>query len=349
MWRNFQLYQKNVPHKILIPVIKANAYGHGAKEVLTFLYEKGITFFAVSLLEEALELKAVIKNIDILIMGAVLEDQFPLVSKHQLTMTLYDEDICYKALKSHLPLKCHIKIDTGMSRYGLRDQTQSVEVIETLMEAKHIDLEGVYTHFATADDDEVFYLKQMHRFKSFVEKLKKRPRIIHASNSSSIAKYENQMLFTTHARIGISLYGLSLDHLIKDIKPVMTLKTKIVQVKHLKPREYVGYGITYCATEETYVGLIPIGYADGFLRRNKHGDVLIHGKKYPLIGNICMDTSFIKIDSSIKKGDEVILFGSQALHTDIVAKRNESIHYEIVTSISYRVPRIYIKEGKMYD
>ena len=175
-----------------------------------------------------------------------------------------------------------------------------------------------------------------------------RPKNKHKSDVKSAidetAKYlVKDIDFTTHVRYGISLYGLSLDSKNQGLIPVMKLKTKIVSLKSLKKGECVGYSQTYCAIEDEIIGILPIGYADGFLRRNKHGDIEIKNKRYQLVGNICMDACFAKVDTSIKVGDVVTLFGG-LVSIDEVAKRNKTINYEIVTSISYRVPKKYINE-----
>ena len=178
-----------------------------------------------------------------------------------------------------------------------------------------------------------------------VSKIKVLPEMIHISNSSSTFKYEFQIPYTTHVRLGISLYGLSLDINKPDILPVMQLKSKVVQIKNLKSGECVGYGATYCAKEPEKIAILPIGYADGFLRRNKTGFVEMHQKKYKIVGIICMDACFIKIDDTIKVGDEVTLFGG-IITIDDVARRLNTINYEVITSISSRVPRVYITSHK---
>jgi len=345
LWHNYQKAASYVPNKVVIPVIKANAYGHGAVEVMKHLYLHGVRFFAVSLLEEALELRQVFDDIDILMLGPVMEDDLKVCSKNRIEITVYDAEIAEAVLKSKYPLTCHLKIDTGMSRYGIAEPNIVIDVIETMQESKHIHLKGIFTHFATANDDEEIYFKQLNQMNMIIKNIKKLPEMIHISNSSSTFNYESQIPYTTHVRLGISLYGLSLDNEIPMIHPVMTLKSKVVQIKDLKPGDCVGYGATYCAKEHEKIAILPIGYADGFFRRNKTGHVELHQKKYKIVGIICMDACFIKIDESIKVGDIATLFGG-IISIDDVARRLNTINYEVITSVSSRVPRVYIRSHK---
>ncbi|MBE0700655.1 MAG: alanine racemase, partial [Acholeplasmataceae bacterium] len=321
---------------------KANAYGHGVIGVMNHLYDQGVRCASVSTLEEALELRTFFSDIDILMMGAALKDDLEICSKFNIEMTVYNEAIYQAVLAFDKPLTCHLKVDTGMSRYGFVESNQVIEVVDSLQSMKHIDLKGIYTHFATANDDQDYFEKQLKQFKVILSKLNKKPKMIHVSNSSSALKYEPLFDFTTHIRLGISLYGLSLDEPKPNLKQVMVLKTRIVQTRYLQPGQCVGYSATYCATHVEKIAILPIGYADGFLRRNKNGFVEIRGKRYALVGNICMDACFVSIDEDIEENDLVTLFGD-VVTIDEIAKRNQTINYEIVTSISSRVPRIFIK------
>ena len=345
LWHNYQIAQNEIKHKTVIPVIKANAYGHGAKEVFIFLYKKGVRFFAVSLLEEALDLKSIYQDVSILMMGPILESDLAIASTNQIEFTVYDQHIYEAVIKSDFELTCHLKIDTGMSRYGMVEPKIIIDAIENLQAKKHIKLKGVYTHFATANENEAFYNMQANRFIEIINRLKVRPEMIHVSNSSSTFKYEKNYDFTTHVRLGISLYGLSLDTPKPNIIPVMSLKSKIVQIKQLNKGESVGYGASYHARAHEYIAILPIGYADGFIRKNKTGYVEINKKEYKIVGIICMDACFIRVDETVKIGDTATLFGG-LITIDDIAHRLKTINYEIVTSISYRVPRIMVEGVK---
>ncbi len=335
---NIDFFEKMNPNKIMIPVIKANAYGHGAINVMKVLYEKGIRYAAVSLLEEAMELRAAFDDLDILMLGPIMPDDLPVASMHRIEITVYDQMIYDAIMSSSDWLICHIKVDSGMSRYGFKKPNEVAKMVEGLQLANHVSLKGIYTHFATANDDEVFYQKQLSHFKKVLKAIKTKPLMIHISNSSSTLKYEKDYDFTTHYRLGISLYGLSLDQPKPDLMPVMSLKSKVAQIKELLPGDCVGYGATYCVSEPERIAILPIGYADGFLRRNKTGHVEIHGTKYKIVGIICMDACFIKVDETVHEGDTATLFGG-IISADDVAKRLGTINYEVCTSISYRVPR----------
>ncbi len=338
---NYKNVQKIVKSKKVIPVVKANAYGHGSIEVTKYLVSAGVDQFAVSLLEEALELRKHFSDIDILVMGIVEDHGLLIASENQITVTISNWDQLQNLPKIDGKLKVHLKIDTGMNRLGFKSTGSIKKVVDELCSNDFIDLEGIYTHFSTADVDKSFYDIQMRRFNEVLNLLDYDFKMIHVSNSSSAIKYENDIDFTTHVRLGISLYGLTLDENVNFLKTTFTLKTRISQIKVLEPGDKVGYGATYTAKQREIIGVLPIGYADGFIRKNQGGDVEIDGKRYPIIGRICMDQMFIKIDENILKTDEVKLFGN-LVSIDEVADRLDTINYEVICEITSRVPRKYI-------
>lgn len=348
LWHNILAIKSHLNQQEVIPVIKANAYGHGAVPIFNFLIQKGLKIFAVSLLEEALELRNEHEDVKIIMMGPILKDDFEIASRHHVDVTAYSLEILKDILDSPYPLCVHLKIDTGMNRYGLKEMIEVRDAMDQINQHPLHRLEGVYTHFATANEDESFYNMQVMRMKAILKTIHPLPKMIHISNSSSSFKYEKNYDFTTHIRFGISLYGLSLDVPKPPIKPVMTLKTQVVQIKHLHAGETVGYGATYKAKREERIAILPIGYADGFIRKNKTGYVEISQKLYKIVGIICMDACFIKVDDSVNIGDEVIIFGG-LVTCDDVAKRLKTINYEVTCQVSYRVPRIYIKGGLSDD
>ena len=338
---NFSYVQNLNPTKKIIPVIKANAYGHGAIKIMEHLIKKGVHVFAVSLLEEAIELRKINQHVKLIMMGPILENQLKVAEKYHVDITVYDENILKAVLNSKCILNVHLKIDTGMHRYGLEDKTQVLKAIDDINKHETVRLEGIYTHFATANENIEYYQMQLNRFKEIIKDVNHKPPMIHISNSSSGIKYEKDFDFTTHIRLGISLYGLSLDEPKPPLKPVMSLHSQVAEIKHIKAHDKVGYGAAYEAKKDEYIAIIPIGYADGWLRSNKKNEVEINHKRYPIVGIICMDAIFIKVDESIQVGDEVILFGG-LITTDEVAKKQNTIVYEVCTNISYRVPRKYI-------
>jgi len=347
LWHNIQIAKKHLKKQEIIPVIKANAYGHGAIPIFQFLIKKGVKCFAVSLLEEALELRALNQDVKIIMMGAILKDDLKSASVHHIDITIYSLEILKDIVDEKVPLSIHLKVDTGMNRYGIKGLHDIKQAINTIEKHPHIFFEGIYTHFATANENEMYYMTQLNHMKEVLNSIAHKPPMIHISNSSSTLKYEKNYDFTTHIRYGISLYGLSLDDPKPDLKPVMCLKSKVVQIKDLKKGEHLGYGASYQAKQDEKIAILPIGYADGFIRKNKDGYVEIDHKLYPLVGIICMDACFIKIDETVKLGDIVTLFGG-LISVDDVAKRLDTINYEVTCQISYRVPKIYI-EGGLYD
>lgn len=339
---NYKHYSNTVPNKTIIPTVKADAYGHGVIKVVKKLYSEGVRYFAVSLLEEALEIREVFNDVEILIMGSVDEDGFKVCSENNLTFTLHDEPQFFKLIQLDYPVKFHVKFDSGMHRLGFTSPFKIVKIIEALKVYEHLHFEGIYTHFATSDEsDETFFYKQLSRFKKLLDSLPEKPKIVHASNSSAILKYEQDMAFTTHARLGISLYGLSLDENKDHLKSAFKLITNIVQLKHLNPGDRLGYGLTYEAKEASIIAVLPVGYGDGFIRSNQNGYVSINQKRYQIVGRICMDHLFVKVDNTITLNDKVVIMGDNVVSIDDVANHNNTINYEVVTILSKRVPRIY--------
>ncbi len=331
------------PRKV-IPVVKANAYGHGAVMVTNYLFEHGVDHFAVSLLEEALELRENNHSIDLLVMGPTNPEDFLSASKNNITITISNMDQINVINNLEFPIKVHMKVDTGMNRLGFKTDDEIMSAFNILKNNNpYVELEGLFTHFSTADCDKEYYDKQKSRFDEIFKMLDYDFKMVHASNSSSSIKYENSMDFTTHTRLGISLYGLTLDEGVEFLQNTYRLVTHIAEFKDLKKGEKVGYGATYTALENERIGILPIGYADGFIRKNQDGDVEINNKRYKIVGRICMDQMFVKIDDTITKEDDVILMGG-LISIDEVANRLETINYEIICQITYRVPKIYREE-----
>lgn len=342
IYQNYKNIQSLLDGKIVIPVVKANAYGHGVYEVVKYLVDKEVNYFAVSLLEEALELREKFDSIEILVMGVVDRTQIDIASQNNITITISNFNQLNNIDDFSSPLKVHMKIDTGMNRLGFKKEDEIISSFNILKNHDSIELEGIYTHFSTADGDKKYYDMQLDNFSSIVKLLEYDFKMIHASNSSSMIKYEKGISFTTHTRLGISLYGLTLDRETKFLQNTYKLVSHISEIKDLYPGDKVGYGAIYTAQEKEIIGILPIGYADGFIRQNQDGYVEIKNKKYRIIGRICMDQTFIKIDKSISINDEVILFGG-LISIDEVAERLDTINYEIICQITYRVPKVYIK------
>ncbi len=342
LYENYKNIENLSKGKKVIPVVKANAYGHGVIEVVSYLVDRNIDYFAVSLFEEALQIRESFKNVKILVMGVIERKHFDIAAKKNITLTISNTDQLEKISELNNSLKVHIKIDTGMNRLGFKSEKDILLAFNALNSSSSVVLEGIYTHFSTADSNEEYYRMQLRRFKYIYDLLNFDFKMVHASNSSSAIKYEPDITFTTHTRLGISLYGLTLDSETKFLLNTYRLISHISEIKHLEPGDKVGYGAAYTATDKEIIGVLPIGYADGFIRQNQGGDVEINNKRYKIVGRICMGQMFIKIDKSISKTDAVILFGS-LISIDEVANRLSTINYEIICQITYRVPKIYIK------
>lgn len=336
------LYAKEQSNKEVIPVVKANAYGHGAIEVVKYLSSKGVSFFAVSLLEEALELRKEFPSIDLLVLGVTHISDFRDAAENNIVVTISNLDKLQIIHSYDSPLRVHLKVDTGMNRLGFKDINDIKTAIKVIDNCPSIKLEGIFTHFATMDNDLDYYKIQRARFEKILEELDHNFSIVHAGNSIATLKFEKNIESTTHTRLGISLYGATLDEDKKGLVPTFKLITKISEIKKLKCGDKVGYGATYEAKEDEIIGILPLGYADGFIRKNGSGYVEISNKLYKIVGRICMDQMFIKIDETITMEDDVILFGGM-ITVDDVANRLDTINYEVFCQISYRVPRVYIK------
>lgn len=340
LYENYTMIQKTVGEKVVIPVVKANAYGHGVFEVVDKLYQNGVNFFAVSLLEEAIEIRKKYPNTKLLVMGVCNFGDFDVAAEHQIQVTVGNNRQLDEILKIDKEILVHLKIDTGMNRLGFKDLEQARGAYLKLKDSDKINLVGVYTHFATADNNYTYYVNQKDKFEKFLSMIDHKGLMIHVSNSSSAIKYELSLPYTTHIRLGISLYGLTLDKETTFLKNTCKLITHVSEVKYLSKGEKLGYGATYQALEKEKIGVLPIGYADGFIRKNQGGFVEIDGQRCEIIGRICMDQMFVRINDDVVIDTPVILFGG-LISIDEVANRLDTINYEVICQITSRVPRVY--------
>lgn len=340
LYENYSMIQKKVGEKIVIPVVKANAYGHGVFEVVDKLYQNGVDFFAVSLLEEAIELRNKYPNIKLLMMGVCNHGDFDIAASYQIQVTVGNNKQLEEVLQMDRELLIHLKIDTGMNRLGFKDLTDAKNAFVKIQQHSNAKLVGVYTHFATADNDYPYFVSQKEKFEQFLSMIDHRNMMIHVSNSSSAIKYEGDLPYTTHIRLGISLYGLTLDKETDFLKNTCKLITHISEVKYLTYGEKLGYGATYQAQKNEKIAILPIGYADGFIRKNQGGYVEIDGNRCEIIGRICMDQMFVRIKDNINIDTPVVLFGG-LITIDEVANRLDTINYEVICQVTSRVPRVY--------
>lgn len=346
---NIKVIKKQVGASKIIAVVKANAYGHGVLEVAKVLYDY-VDGFAVARLDEALYLKKNICNKTILILGGLFDNQDLLtISRNSIHIVLHNYELFNKIEKLSLPIPIHcwLKLDTGMHRLGI-SPNQAEQFYDTISECNNIAKPiGLLSHLCVADTNEEseFTLMQISKFKNFKFK---HPELVEAlANSAGIFAWNNAV--TEWVRPGIVLYGISPfeDKTGEDLglKPVMTLKSKIIAIQKVAKGEGVGYGLSFKAKEDTYIGIVGIGYGDGYPRQMPNGTpVLINNRTVYTAGHVCMDMMFVDLGLNCKDkiGDEVILWG-KGLPVETIAKKIGTIPYELVLRLTSRVNYIYIK------
>ncbi|WOI41842.1 alanine racemase [Bacillus altitudinis] len=342
----------------LMAVVKANAYGHGDIEVARAALEAGADLLAVAFLDEAISLRNKGIKAPILVLGAVPSEYVKVAVRYNVIMTAYSIDWLrevVKVMKGQMgqPIRFHLKIDSGMNRLGVKTIEQVSEVKELVHDHSFLQLEGVFTHFATADEkDENYFGMQVDTFKTLLQPLHTDKLLIHCANSAAGLRFKDTLF--NMVRFGISMYGLSPSEEIKDELPfqleeALSLHTKLAHVKPIQKGESVSYGATYTANQDTWIGTIPIGYADGWIRKLAGTEVLVGGKRRKIAGRVCMDQFMVDLKKDIPAGEPVVLIGTQGedrISVDEIAKRLETINYEVTCSVGYRVPRVYIEDGK---
>ena len=358
---NLQYFKNKLPQETkVMAVVKADAYGHGAIQIALYLQSIGVKYFAVAFLDEAIQLRHAGITEEILVLGYTPAKGIELAIEHNIAVTVYTLEMLRvieaAGERAGQSVKVHLKVDTGMGRIGFVP-SEIEQYIEALHEKRWIELVGVYTHFATADEaNSEFTLQQRDLFHKVVTRLNQEFTIplVHLSNTAAAINFS--AIKQSAARIGIGLYGLSPAPEVvtgeDELEPVMSVKTEVIYVKTIQPGETVSYGATFRAERETVVATLPIGYADGFPRSlSNRGYVLIHGKYAPIIGRVCMDQTMVDVTdiADVMIGDEVVIFGEQAgerITVDYYAELLGTINYELVTIIGKRIPRIYIKNGE---
>jgi alanine racemase len=359
------------PGADLMAVVKANAYGHGAVEVTRKALENGADSLGVARIEEGIELRKAGVKESVLIFGYTPPALAHKLMAFDLTQTVWSyttaQALSDIAVSSNKQIKVHLKVDTGMGRLGLLPDCHRPPVTEqnsmgdAVREAKSISLlaglemEGVYTHFATADSSDKTYAgKQFEIFVDFLNELRRagmKPRLCHAANSAAIIDMPETHL--DMVRAGIAIYGLyPSDEVNKRrivLKPAMTLKSKIVHLKKVPPGFKVSYGSTYQTPIPTTIASIPVGYADGFNRLlSSRGHMLVRGRRAPIVGRVCMDQTMLDVGHipGVNLEDEVVIFGKQndgSITVDEIAASLNTINYEIVSALTARIPIIYPK------
>ncbi|MDZ5713153.1 alanine racemase [Jeotgalibacillus haloalkalitolerans] len=339
---------------VIMAVVKANAYGHGYLEVAEAALEAGAEWLAVAFLDEALFLRKHGFTAPILVLGAARPDDAGLAAAHGIRLTVFSADWIRSArefLEADV-LHIHLKIDTGMGRLGFTDQNGLADAEAFASDDSLINIEGAFTHFATADEPDRTYADQQHeRFLEFLDVFQQKPPMIHASNSAGAFLRDNSAF--NAVRFGISMYGLVPSGDIRHempapLKPALSMYTKMVQVKKLKQGEKVSYGATYTAGQDEWIATLPIGYADGWIRQMQGFEVLAGEHRAEIIGRVCMDQCMIRLPFEMQEGSVVTLVGevlNDRILLDDIAAHNGTIHYESACLLTARVPRMYRKNG----
>jgi len=341
--------------KIGLAVVKADSYGLGAKVIARHLYENGVRHFATATLEEALELKDIIKDSMILVLGVINPLNVKYAVENNISLTCpskeWLEDALLQIQGFDKKLKIHVKIDTGMGRIGA-SELEELEEINNLLASEKIDFEGIFSHYSNADGENDNYDNyQTENFERSIKVFTHKPKYIHIENSAGTVKYSDREDQYNLSRIGITLYGCypseNIEKLDKiKLESVASLVSKVTHVKKFSKGQRLGYGISYEAKEDEYIATIPVGYADGILRRAQGFKIKVGSENCEIVGRVCMDQLMVRCSESIKVGDDVLIFGEnngQKISVDDFATYQDTISYEIFCCINKRVPRVYYK------
>jgi len=346
---NLEIVKKKTRNKsAILAVVKASAYGHGSVEVSKHLLQRGASRLGVAFTDEAIELREAGIKAPILVFFD--RDNIDAYLKYNLTPTVFDietaERLSNEALRYNLRIPVHIEVDTGMGRVGFRMEN-ALQSILRISRMKNIGLEGIMSHFSDADlTDREFASFQLRNFKELIESLKKKNinlKFFHISNSAAVLGFPDAHL--NMVRPGIMLYGYGPGE--DSLRPVLSLKSRVILVKGVPAGTPISYGRTFITKRRSIIATVPIGYADGYSRRlSNSGEVLINGRRAPVIGRVCMDTIMVDVTEigDVREDTGVVLIGSQGderITAQDIAQKIGTIPYEVLTSIGKRVKRIY--------
>jgi alanine racemase len=357
---NYEIVKNRVGSAKIMAAIKADAYGHGAIEVARVLESQGIYMFGVAGVEEGIELREAGINSRILVLSPILYNQVDTVIEYDIIPTISEMGL-FKILDEKLksldrPYLVHVEIDTGMTRTGF-PLDQAVDAIAAIASSPRLKIDGVFSHFPLADADGSFTQQQIDRFRGIIEALAASEidaGSVHLANSSGIFRWPRS--HHNLVRPGIALYGLRSSPNITypgDFKPVMTLKSRIVNMHSVQTQTPVSYGHTYTTKRHSDIATVSIGYGDGYPRLlSNKGEVLVHSKRAPIVGTVCMDLIMVDVTDvpGVKVGDTVTLFGKDGdaeISAEECARKANTIVYEITSGIGPRVARVFSMNGQI--
>jgi alanine racemase len=354
---NFQAIRQKVAPARVMPILKANAYGHGLVEVARLMESLGADYLGVAVLEEGVLLREQGIQAPILVLGGILGNQVPYFLRHDLTITASSIEKLWQvdevAEQLGVTAKVHLKIDTGMERIGVHYYSAE-GLLERAVKCRHVDVEGIFSHFASSDSADLSYARlQLERFQEVLSFYEKRslpaPRLRHMANSGAILQLP--ATYFDIVRPGLLLYGVYPDPQTccsVQVAPALRWKSRVVYFKVIQPGHPVGYGSTWQSDRPVRAVTVPVGYGDGYFRSMSYkAQVLIRAKKYPVIGRISMDQIVVNIEGdSAYNDDEVVLIGEmggECIRAEDLAEWAGTIPYEILTNINTRVPRVYVR------
>ena len=353
---NYRAIQAHVAPAAVMPILKANAYGHGLVEVARHMQSLGVPYLGVAFLEEGILLREAGVTTPILVLGGIIGNQVPLFLAHDLTLTASSIEklgqIEEAARAMGVRAKVHLKIDTGMERIGVHYYS-AASLLEASLTGDHFEVEGIFSHFANADAADSSYSRlQLERFHEVLDFYERRglppPPLRHIANSAAIAGFPAAHL--DMVRAGILLYGVYPSADVPRtvaVSPALSWKSRVVYFKVVQPEHPVSYGSTWQSDHPVRVVTVPVGYGDGYFRSmSGRAEVLIRNKRYPVVGRVCMDQLMVNIEwETAYNGDEVILIGQTESGTTItveeLAEWAGTIPWEILTNVNTRVPRVY--------
>ena len=362
--QNFREMRKNIAEDTkMIAVVKADAYGHGAVPIAHLIEDYDYIWgFAAATAEEAIHLRQNGVTKPILILGIVFDEYYPELVRDDIRLAVCEyeeaEKLSKEAVLQNKTVHIHIALDTGMTRIGYADIPESVEEIKKIAGLPNLEIEGMFTHFSRADEYDrspaMVQLERYQKFSDLVEAAGVEIPLHHCSNSAGIIRVPEANL--SIVRAGITIYGIypssEVERDIVKLAPVMELKSHVTYVKDVPEGAAISYGGTYVANKKLRVATVPVGYADGYPRQlSNKGWVLIHGKKAPILGRVCMDQFMVDVTEigDVKKGDEVTLLGrdgDEFISIEEIGDLCGRFSYEFACDISPRVPRVYMKDGK---